>query len=218
MTGCTPTQIAASLGTAAGSILGQELAGKLIDPSSVGQQLLGSLGANLGSDLGAAEGVGLASSLSTTIATTLGTDTLATLATDALLDLVLPGVGAIIGAVLGDVAGSEIYTFLNDISFGLFGDLFGSPSVWEYQYFTLDPATNELEDPASLTYAKNTQSDMRNDVAGLSDAVCNTVNSVISTVGGQAALTGGSTFDDIAWVGTNKPMGCQRLPGRDRGE
>ncbi len=209
LNGFNVASIATSLGTAAGSILGQDLGGKLTDPSTVGQQLLASLGANVGSDLGAAEGLGLASTLSTTIATTLGTDALATIATDAILDLVLPGVGALIGSFLGEVAGSEIYTLLNDITFGLFGDLFGGGEPWEYQYFRLDTATNQLTDPADLTYTKHTDAKLRNAVASLSNGVCSGVNSVIALIGGQATVSpGAAPFDTMAWVNNTKSWGA----------
>ena len=146
--------------------------------------------------------------MSTTIATTLGTDALASLATDAILDLVLPGIGALIGSFLGDVAGSEIYTVLNDITFGLFGDLFGGGQPWEYQYFQLDTTTNTLTDPASLTFTKHTDASLRNAVASLSNGVAGAVNSVIATIGGQAALASPAhAFDVIAWVNNTKSWG-----------
>ena len=149
--------------------------------------------------------------MSTTIATTLGTDALASLATDAILDLVLPGIGALIGSFLGDVAGSEIYTVLNDITFGLFGDLFGGGQPWEYQYFQLDTTTNTLTDPASLTFTKHTDASLRNAVASLSNGVAGAVNSVIATIGGQAALASPALHSMLSLGSTTPRAGATMI-------
>jgi len=201
--GINLASVSSAIATAGGALLGQELANSLIDAKSVGQGIFASIAGTEGT----LQGVAAATALGPAVASLVGAEA-GTLASDILLDVVLPGVGAVVGEVLGSVAGSEIYNFLNDITGGLFGRLFGGGQPWDYQYFGLDSAHDQLTAPASSNFTKHTNADLRSAVDSISQAVCDGVNGVLATLGGTPVLTpGAGSLDVIAWVNSSKSWG-----------
>jgi Ca2+-binding RTX toxin-like protein len=200
--GINLTSVANAIATAGGALLGQELANSLVNVKSVGQGIFAAIAGTEGS----LQGVEVASALGPAVASLVGAQA-GTLAADVLLDIVLPGVGALIGEVLGSAAGSYIYKFLNNITGGFFGRLFGGGQPWDYQYFTVDVAQNQLAAPGALNSTKNTNADLRAAVDSISQAVCAGVNGVLATLGGTVTLDAGASLDVIAWVNNSKPWG-----------
>jgi hypothetical protein len=200
--------ISAAIATAGGSLLGQQFASSLTGtPTSLGQSIFASLGANAGS----LEGVSIATDLGSAASTFLGADA-GTIASEVLCDFVLPGIGAAIGTLLGSVGGSFVYTILNDATFGLLGSLFGGGEPWAYHYFAFDPTTNQISAPASLYYTKDTTASLRGAVDTAANAVSTGVNSVLAALGGSAVVDPNAPgFDIIAYVNSSKSWGANDI-------
>jgi RHS repeat-associated protein len=181
-----------SIGNELGDYLSSQIGGGLFDPTNVSEELFDLVGGTSLAAAGGEIGSAVADALANEVCLTGGIASIVDGALDgtvlgdvfgtALGGLLLPGVGALLGTVIGDAIGTVVYSFLNDITGGLFSNLFSS-SPWEYQFITFDPTTNQLDAPASLDFAKDTTATLRQGTYSLTDAYIGTVNNIIASIG-----------------------------------
>ena len=177
-----------NFGKILGAALGNKIAGNVVDINSIGQAALAAATSYEGSGLGA--GLGVAATA--TVETTLGVEA-GSLAGIALSNLILPGVGALIGAALGETVGAEVFSFLDNITDGFFSDVFSTLSNWlglgdnDHPAYGIDIGY----DPSSRAFetghagGKHQTQDMVDTVNSVTNAYLETLNSVLSEVGGS---------------------------------
>ncbi|MGO9307325.1 MAG: beta strand repeat-containing protein, partial [Candidatus Korobacteraceae bacterium] len=161
--------------TSVGGFFGSYLAHEILAP----QTTAGAVGSAIGSGLGSYIGGTYAASAATVISGALadiGVDVVGSLGADAaalifdgIADIILPGIGALIGALLGTALGDWLSTLIN-----------GTPQAWTA--VTLDPVTGHFV--VGLTESKGDGST----AFGISEATAavTTLNAYIDAIGGTS--------------------------------
>lgn len=167
-------ELVTSLGQTIGSLLANELGEDIVDIDSIGEALFVSVGGSYG---GMVVGTMITGELGTLLGVTVGSQ-----ATSVLGALILPGIGALIGSVLGQAVGSAVFELLDSITGGFLSDLF-EPNPWYYQNIGYNIDTNHLE--IVHESSDDTTAELRSQVAMITDAYMETVNTIIDSVGGQ---------------------------------
>ena len=215
--------IVTSFGVNLGQILGAKIASNLFDANSVGQSMFINVGGSLASmTYGAALGSGIETAIEGTLAAEGAT--VAGIAGEAvsmvLENLLFPGVGSLIAFVGGAAVGDAVFSFVDDVTGGLFTRIIGGSSVWEYQYAKIDPYSGLLSAPNDIELingsnfnfdnSKDTTASLRQGTHELTDATISAFNQVISLIGGRVDTTNlqdPTLLAHFAWVGNNKAWG-----------
>jgi hypothetical protein len=106
-----------------------------------------------------------------------------------------------------------VYSFLNDITGGLFGDIFSGAPPYDYQNVQFNSSTNQLEAPVNPLGSKNTTAALREGVQSLTNAYLSTFNSIVASIGtvDPASFSAPNNLDGnayIAYVSNNKYWGA----------
>ncbi len=215
--GFDSSSIINSFGVNLGSVLGSQLANKLVNPDSIGDALLTSLGGSVLSYEGGAIGIAAAQSLascltSNTIEATIGTaigDVVAesgigTLLGSALSNLILPGIGSLIGVVVGKVAGDAIFTLLDDITGGGLSGFFGG-HPYDYVSDKYDPTTNTIVVAGEGSH--DTTAQLRQGTYVINNAAMQTINTMIKDIGGKVDVLKYSVSTQFGYHHGDSPYG-----------